>query len=214
MKHRVRYFYDSKFRAEVDAQFQFAASATREGVWITYAIHDPTELDPFGGHPEGLIRYVGQTKNFAKRVRERMRTAGRAVNRSTNRVDGLLYDVMARGPAPRWSILEEVHTALDSLVSETNWTARLRAKGYPLVNQWAEHKPGATEIDRYQVDPKRLWRFTAEDAIGSNIDVIVFDPRSVEEYVVDLESFPPRTGLHVIRDHAKAAGRRARLRVR
>jgi hypothetical protein len=214
MKSSTRYYRDPEFKAEVDAQFALAAAATRKGLWITYAIHDPTVPDHIEQRLEGLIRYVGQTKDFGKRVPKRMRTAGRAVKRPTDNIDGLLYDVMARGPAPRWTVLEEVESAIDSLVSETNWTIKLRAKGYPLVNQWTEHKLGTLEIDRYQVDPKRLWQITTEDAIGSDIDLIIRDLETGQELEVDLSIYPPHTRLYKIRDHAKAAGRRARLVIR
>jgi len=87
---------------------------------------------------------------------------------------------MARGSAPRWSVLDEVGSAIESLVSETNWKIELRAMGYPLVNQWHEHKVGTLEIDRYQVDAKRLWQMTPDDAIGSEIDLVICDPTTLE----------------------------------
>lgn len=214
MKGSTRYYRDPGFKAQVDAQFALATDATRKGIWITYAIHDPTVPDHIEQRPEGLIRYVGQTKNFGKRVKKRMSTAGKAVRRPTDNIDGLLWDVMARGPAPRWSMLEEVGSAIDSLVSETNWTIKLRAQGYPLVNQWAEHKLGTLEIDRYQVEPKRLWQITTEDAIGSAVDLVIREFATGEEFVVDLTVYPPGTRLYIIRDHAKTAGRRARLIIR
>jgi hypothetical protein len=214
MKRFTRYLRDPKFKAQVDAELTLAAAATRQGLWITYAIHDPTVPDHIEGRAEGLIRYVGQTKDFGKRVRKRMSTAGGAVRRPTDKIDGLLYDVMARGPAPRWSVLEEVGAVIDSLASETNWTIRLRAKGYPLVNQWTEHKLGTLEIDRYGVESKRLWQVTTKDAIGSNIDVVVRDNATGKEHLVDLAIYPPETRLYIIRDHARAASRRARLVIR
>jgi hypothetical protein len=210
-KRFTRYYRDPIFRAAVDEQFSLASAVTRPGFWITYAIHDPTTIDHIEDRPEGLIRYVGQSKQFATRVHDRMDSAGRAVKRPTDKIDGLLYDIMSRGPAPRWSILEEVQTAIDSLVSETNWTIRLRAKGYPLVNQWTEHKLGTLEIDRYAVEHKRLWPITTADAIGSGIDVVVQDLSTGEEHIVDLSLFRPTTRLQVIKADAKAKGRRARL---
>lgn len=214
MKGFTRYYRDPAFKAEVDEQFALAAGVARPGVWITYAIHDPSRVDHIEGRPEGLIVYVGQSKQFSTRVRDRMSTAGRAVNRPTDKIDGLLYDIMARGPAPRWSVLEEVHSAIDSLVSETNWTLRLRAKGYPLVNQWTEHTLGTLEVTRYDIEPKRLWPITAADAIGSEVDVVIRDPATGEEVVVDLRTIPPNTRLQKIKAHAKVAGRRARLVIR
>lgn len=214
MKGSIRYRRDPEFKAQVDEQFGLATAATRRGVWITYAIHDPTTPDHIGSRPEGLIRYVGQTKNYGNRVRKRMSTAGRAVKRPADSIDGLLYDVMSRGPAPRWSVLEEAGSAIDSLVSETNWTIKLRAMGYPLVNQWTEHKLGTLRVDRYHVDPNRLWQITTEDAIGSSIDVVIRDLATEREVLVELNIYPPGTRLYKIRDHAKAAGRRARLIIR
>ncbi|MBV9931701.1 MAG: hypothetical protein JO013_12250 [Alphaproteobacteria bacterium] len=214
MRGFTRYYRDPEFRRQVDEQFALTDAVSQRGIWITYAIHDPTRMDPFEGRPQGLIVYVGQSRQFSTRVRNRMSTAGRAVKRPTDKIDGLLYDIMARGPAPRWSVLEEVTSAIESLVSETNWTIRLRAKGYPLVNQWAEHKLGTLEIDGYTVDHKRLWPITAADALGSAIDVVVRDPGTGEEVLVDLSSLPPSTRLQKIAAHAKATGRWARLVVR
>jgi hypothetical protein len=214
MKGFTRYYRDPPFKAEVDAQFALATVHTRPGAWITYAIHDPRRVDDLEGRPEGLVAYVGQSKQFATPVRDRMSSAGRAVWRPTDRIDGLLYDIMARSPAPLWSVLEEVHSALDSLVAETNWTIRLPRSGYPLVNQWAEHKLGTLEIDRCSVDHKRLWSMTAADAIGSGIDVVVSDPETGEEIVVELASIPSGARIQKIKAHAKAGGRRARLVVR
>ena len=57
------HFRDPAFKAEVDAQFALADSATRKGIWITSAIHDPNAVDHIEDRPEGLIRYVGQTKS-------------------------------------------------------------------------------------------------------------------------------------------------------
>jgi hypothetical protein len=214
MKGITPFYRDPSFKAQVDAQFALADSATRSGVWITYAIHDPSRRDHIAGRPEGLIVYVGQSKQFGIRVRDRMSTAGRAMKRPSDNIDGLLYDIMSRGHVPRWSVLEEVDSALSSLVSETNWTVRLRAKGYPLVNRWTEHKLGTLEIDRYAVAHKRLWPITAADAIGSNVGVVLRDLATGKKVVVDLKTIPPNTRLQKIKAHAKETGRRARLIVR
>ncbi|WP_126175019.1 hypothetical protein [Tsuneonella rigui] len=211
MKGFTRYYRDPDFKLQVDEQFALAREVTRPGVWITYAIHDPTEVDSVGGRAQGSIRYVGQTKNFGNRVKKRMSTAGRAVGRPTDNIDGLLWDVMSRGPAPRWSVLEEVGSAIESLVSETNWVIDLRAQGYPLVNQWSENKHGTQKVSRYNVDPKRLWQITTEDAIGSNVGLSVRDPVSGQEVHVDLSIYPRGTRLYKIRDHARQSGRRARI---
>jgi hypothetical protein len=48
----------------VDEQFVRADAATEPGICVTYAIHDPTQPDHIGAEPDGLIIYVGETKEF------------------------------------------------------------------------------------------------------------------------------------------------------
>jgi hypothetical protein len=211
-KRFTRYYQDCDFRAAVDEQFARADAATKPGVCVTYAIHDPTRSDEIRGHHDGLIIYVGQTKEFRKRIRKRMRDAGTAVRRPRDRIDGASYDIMARGGVPRFSVLEEAPSVLDSLVSETNWTKRLRAQGYPLLNQWTEQKFGGAEIDRKTVPHDWLWRMTAADAILSNIDLLVVE--GAKEHTSDLATFPPSMRLREIRDALKAPGRKVRLYVK
>lgn len=189
-----------------------ADAACRPGVCITYAIHDPTRSDYVRGCADGLIIYVGQTKEFRKRIRKRMRNAGTAVARPRDRIDGACYDIMARGGVPRFSVLEKTYCVLDSLVSETNWSKRLRVQGYPLLNQWTEQKFAGIEIDRRTVPHGWLWPITAEDAIASNVDLILSD--GADEIAADLSIFPATMRLREIRDLMKSAGRKARLYVR
>lgn len=207
----TRYYADPSFKLAIDEQFARADAATKAGICITYAIHDPTRIDHIGGRADGLIIYVGQTKEFRKRIRKRMRDAGTAVRRPRDRIDGACYDIMARGAVPRFSVLDEADCVLDSLVSETNWSKRLRAQGYPLLNQWTEQKFGGLEIDRSTVPHDWLWPMTVADAIASNVDLIVSD--GTMQIVADLSTFPPSMRLREIRDTMKAAGRMARLHV-
>lgn len=208
----TRYHRDPEFKAGVDEQFACADAATRPGICITYAIHDPTKPDHIGAHPDGLIIYVGQTKEFRKRIRKRMRDAGTAVRRPRDRIDGACYDIMARGGVPRFTVLEETSCVLDSLVSETNWAKLFLGRGYPLLNQWTEQKFGGDEIDRKTVPHDWLWPMTAADAIASNVDLILAE--GPQEMMPDLTSFPPSMRLRDIRDAVKAPGRRVRLHVR
>ena len=211
-KSFTRYYRDPHFKAAVDEQFASADARTRRGICVTYAIHDPTRSDEIEGRPEGLIIYVGQSKEFQKRVRKRMRNAGKAVKRPTDRIDGACYDIMARGGVPRFSVLEETNCVLDSLVSETNWSKKLRARGYPLLNQWTEQKFGGVEIDRRTVPHDWLWPMTTSDAIASNVEFIVSD--GTMEIAADLSAFPPSMRLREIREMMKSDGRKARLRVK
>ena len=210
----TRYYRDASFRADVDAQFVRADHAASPGTWITYAIHDPTRDDHIEKRPDGLIIYVGQSKEFGKRVRKRMRNAGIALNRPRDRIDGACYDIMRSGKAPRFSVIEETQTALDSLVSETNWSKLLRRKGYPLLNQWTEQKFVGDDLDRMDVPHAWIWPFTVSDALGSRIDLIALEPTDGKSVLVDLSTFPAKTRLREIREHLRQSGRQARLRIR
>lgn len=215
MKGCTRYYRDLEFKAEVDEQFRLAKEATRPGYWITYAIHDPSKFDHVERRENGLIRYMGRSKQFGKRVPKRMASAGRATGRPTDHIDCILYDIMNHGgPAPRWSIIEEVTTVIDSMVSEANWTVELRRRGYPLVVNAREHKNLTEKIDRYQVDRERLWEITADDAIGSNVEVFLHDPVSGRELPVDLTTKLPNKRLQSIRAEARTLGIQARLLIR
>jgi hypothetical protein len=198
-KRFTRYYGDAAFQAALDDQFARADIATEPGVWITYAIHDPTRPDHIGGEADGLIIYVGESKEFAKRIRKRMRNAGTATRKPTDGIDGACYEMMARGHPPRFTVLERTASAIDALISETNWTKRLRAAGYPLLNQWTEQKFGGLDIDRYTVPHDWLWPITVSDAIGSRVDLVVRDKASGNETVVDLATFPASMRLREIK---------------
>jgi hypothetical protein len=208
----TRYFRDPEFKEAIDEQFALADVATRPGICITYAIHDPTRTDHIESQVDGLIIYVGQSKQFNRRIRKRMRDAGTAIRRPHDRIDGACYDIMARGGVPRFTVLEETSCVLDSLVSETNWAKRLRVRGYPLLNQWAEQKFAGVEIDRRSVPHDWLWPMTAADAIASNVDLVIVE--GVQEFAPDLSTFPASMRLREIRDAVKASGRKVRLYVR
>lgn len=197
-KRFTRYWSDPQFRAAVDREFDFADREAREGGWITYAIHDPTRPDPSGRY-DSLIIYVGQSKEFAKRVRKRMRDAGTAVRRPLQQIDGALYDVMARGGVPRFRVLERVGDAIASFVSETNWAKRLTAEGYPLLNKWTEQKFGGLAISRSTVPHQWLWRLAVEDAIEAGLDVIVVNKDTGQDLVLNLTDIPPKTFLRDVK---------------
>jgi hypothetical protein len=213
-KRFTHYYRDPAFRAAVYDEFARADAETKPGVWIIYAIHDPTRPDP-RNHPNGLIVYVGQSKEFGTRVRKRMRNAGTAVRRPTDRIDGLLYDIMRRGSAPRFRVLDRSGSAVESLVSETNFAKQLIEMGYPILNQWAEQMFAGTAIDRYTIPHTWLWPITVEDAIGSQIDLVLANKTTDEETVLDLSPFPPRTRLQKVKEeclsHMRSLGHSARV---
>ena len=211
MKKFTRYYRDPQFRNSVNQEFELADVASESASCVTYAIHDPTRVDHIEGRVEGLIIYVGQSKEFGKRVRKRMRSAGTAVRRPTDRIDGACYDIMSKGVVPRFTVLEHCACVLDSLVSETNWTKRLRKLGYPLLNQWTEQKFVGVDTTRSTVPHAWLWPITAADALASRIDLIVHD--GSQSLVADLTTFPVNMRLREIRDLMKSTGRNARLQV-
>ncbi len=213
-KSFTRYYRDPTFKASVDEQFAIADAATEKGVWITYAIHDPTRTDYIGGEQDGLIIYVGLSKEFGKRVRKRMRTAGTAMRRPTDRIDGACYDIMVKGPAPRFKVRERTASAIDGLISETNTAKRLLKAGYPLLNQWTEQAIGGLDMDRYRVPHDWLWPMTVSDAIGSDIGLIVRDPEEGTEMEADLAVFPQTMRIRDIKAALKERGKRTRLYVR
>jgi hypothetical protein len=201
VKRFTRYWRDREFRAAVDEEFARATVASAEGGWITYGIYDSLRPDPSGRYP-GLIIYVGQTKEFSKRVRKRMSDAGRATTRPTDRIDGALYDLMKRGGVPRFLVLDRVTNAIDSFVSETNWAKQLRAEGYPLLNQWTEQRFGGLPIDRYTVPHDWLRRLAVEDALEAGIEIILRKKATGEEIMLDLLAFRPKELLRAVRSGA------------
>jgi hypothetical protein len=201
VKRFTRYWRDREFRAAVDEEFARAALASAEGGWITYGIYDSLRPDPSGRYP-GLIIYVGQTKEFSKRVRKRMSDAGRATARPTDRIDGALYDLMQRGGVPCFLVLDRVTNAIDSFVSETNWAKQLRAQGYPLLNQWTEQRFGGLPIDRYTVPHDWLRRLAVEDALEAGIDMVLRKKATGEEVMLDLSAFRPKEFLRAVRSAA------------
>jgi hypothetical protein len=201
LRRPTRYRSDPEFRAAVDAELARAAQERQGGGWITYAIQDPSKPDLFAD-PNGLFVYVGQSKEFDKRVRKWMRLAGTATTEPADRIAGFLYRIMASGSVPRFRVLDRTATALDSLVSETNHARELVNKGYPLANKWKEHREGGPPIDRYGVPIKRLWDMTWEDAVRSRIQMVLVCKEIGLSQVIDLSLYPPKMRLNEVRKHS------------
>jgi hypothetical protein len=215
-KRFTRYYGDADFRAAVDREFALAAAETKLGGWITYGIYDAQRANPNSEY-DGLFIYVGQSKEYGKRIRKRMSDAGRARWRPTDRIDGALYDLMNRGGIPRFQVLERVSDAVASFVSETNWAKRLKAKGHPLLNQWTEQRFGGLDIDRRTVPHDWLWRLAIEDALVAGIDMIIKIKETGDELVLDLSDFRPKELLRKVRSRAlekmRETGRAATIRL-
>ena len=63
----------SEVEAAIGSTIAAARAAEREGGWITYLARDPRRLD-LKGNPVWPI-YVGQSKEFGKRLRNHLRTS-------------------------------------------------------------------------------------------------------------------------------------------
>lgn len=200
----------------MDREIGRAREEEREGGWITYAIHDPTRPDTVGEF-NTLIIYVGQSKQFGSRVDKRLRTAGAAVKRPTDRIDGALWDVMARGRVPRFRVIERVPDAISSFVSETNWAKRYIEMGYPLLNKWTEQKFAGKPIDRQTVPHDWLWRLAVEDALEARFNLVLSNKSTGEDLVLDLNLFRPKELLRKVKgfalQRAHSLGHKATVRI-
>jgi hypothetical protein len=212
-KRFTRYYQDNRFRAAIDEQFAKADAIVQDGIWIIYAIHDPSKADEIGNEEDGPIIYVGLTKRFSKRIRQRMTAAGTATTRPQDYVEGMCYDLMRRGHVPRFSIRAYEASALDGLVTETNTANAALAAGYRVLNRLAEQKSGGPAITRSQVPHTWLWPLSVSDAIGSRIELIVIDPESKRQTTADLRSFPSKIRLAEIRFALKRRNLSSRLYV-
>lgn len=200
VKRFTRYWQDPEFRAAVDRELARAKLEGEQGGWVTYAIHDPTTPDHVGEF-NTLIVYIGQSKEFASRVKRRLREAGTATRRPTSYVEGLMYDIMRRGGVPRFRVIERTPDAIDSFVSETNWAQHYAAQGYPLRNKWKEQKRPGEPMTRATVPHKWLWRLAVEDAIKARFTIVALDKSSGTSIEIDLSAERPKELLRTVRSN-------------
>ena len=212
-KRFTRYYQDNRFRAAIDEQLAKADAVVQNEAWLIYAIHDPSQVDEIGNEEDGPIIYVGLTKRFSRRIRQRMKAAGTATTRPTDYVEGMCYDLMRRGYVPRFSIRAHASSALDGLVAETNTANAALAAGYRVLNRLAEQKTGGPALTRSQIPHTWLWPLSVSDAIGSGIELIVVDPQSRKQTTADLSSFPSSMRLAAIRTALAERHLRSRLLV-
>ncbi len=216
MKRSTRYYYDPHFRAKIDREEERARHEAGLGGWITYAIHDPTREDTVGQY-NTLIVYVGQSKQFGVRVKDRLRSAGTAARRPSDRIDGALYDVMVRGGVPRFRVIERASDAIASFVSETNWAKHYLAAGYPLLNKWTEQRFAGTPITRETIPHDWLWRLCVEDALKARFGLVVQDRTTGEDLVIDLHLWRPKELLRSVKkavlERLHALGREGQVRL-
>lgn len=170
----MRYYADPRRQAvaaAMQAEVLAAAEAEKLGGWITYLIRDPREPD-HRGNQAGTPIYIGQTKEFAKRVLNRFMTSEKRA-KAHDSIERRVSDLLHQDVVVRYEVLERVATRLTSLVSETNWIKRCRNAGYDLCNNLQEQRFGGALINRHDIPAERLLPFTVEEAVQDKVDVLI-----------------------------------------
>lgn len=126
-------------------------------------------LDDKRGNLAGTPIYVGQTKEFAKRVRSRFMKCEKEATKK-DAIEKRVADLLHRDIVVRYEVLERTRTRLTSLVSETNWARRCINKGYDLANRLEEQRVGGNLIDRHGIPISWLWCFSIDEAIADGIE--------------------------------------------
>ena len=168
----------------MQAEVLAAAEAEKLGGWITYLIRDPRKPD-HRGNSAGTPIYIGQTKQFAKRVLNRFMTSEKQA-KARDSIERRVTDLLHQDIVVRYEVLERVATRLTSLVSETNWIKRCRNAGYDLCNNLQEQRFGGDLLGRHDIPLERLLPFSIEEAIQDKIDVLISCSGCDLEMVVDL----------------------------
>jgi hypothetical protein len=169
----ARYYQDGERRrvaALMDAEVERAREAEKEGGWITYLIRDPRVPDR-RGNPAGTPIYVGQSKEFGKRVRSRFDKCEKAAT-NKDRIEKRVADLLHQGIVVRYEVLERVPTRLQSLVSETNWARRCVRRRYDIANGLELQRVNGPPITAKDVPSDWIAKFLLGEAVE---DKIVFD---------------------------------------
>ncbi len=156
----------SKVEAAILAAIAEARDAEREGGWITYLARDPRGAD-LKGNP-GWPIYVGQSKEFGKRVRNHLRTSeklAQAHDSVRRRIREILHD----GHVPIFEALDRQPTRLLSLVSETNFARACRRRGYDIANLRPPQNKAGPPITRHDIPTEWLWEFSLEEAVADDL---------------------------------------------
>lgn len=191
----------SEVEAAIRAAIVAARDAEREGGWITYLARDPREVDLKGNI--GWPIYVGQSKEFGKRVRNHLRTSekqAQAHDSVRKRISEILHD----GHVPVFEVLDRQPTRLLSLVSETNFARACRRRGYDIANLRRLQNAAGPPITRHDIPADWLWEFSLEEAAADGLQVRLGCRECRGTLLIDLPHFqrldmPPKD-LRAIRD--------------
>ena len=156
----------SDVEAGIRSAIEVAREAERERGWITYLARDPRRMD-LKGNP-GWPIYVGQTKEFGKRVRNHLRTSEKLAQ-AHDSVRKRIREILHAGHVPIFEVLERQPTRLLSLVSETNFARACRRRGYDIANLRSLQNVAGPPIDRRDIPADWLWEFSLEEAIADGI---------------------------------------------
>jgi hypothetical protein len=101
--------------------------------YITYAIIDPRDNVPV---------YVGQSKNFRFRKQTHLNYARKGKTPKTKgmNIRKYLFELNSIGFLPKFLVLEKCLKESESLRSEFRWIKTYVNQGFPLLNNWIEHK--------------------------------------------------------------------------
>lgn len=156
----------SEVEAEIRIAIAAARAAEREGGLITYLARDPRQVDLKGNL--GWPIYVGQSKEFGKRVRNHLRTSeklAQAHDSVRRRIREILHD----GQVPMFEVLDRQPTRLLSLVSETNFARACRRRGYEIANLRPPQNKAGPPITRHDIPAEWLWEFSLEEAVADGL---------------------------------------------
>jgi hypothetical protein len=172
--------------AAIRAAIASARAAERQGGWITYLARDPRQPDLKGNR--GWPIYVGQSKEFGKRVRNHLRTSEKlamAHDSVRKRIREMLHD----GQVPIFEVLDRQPTRLSSLVSETNFARACRRRGYDIANLRRLQNEAGPPVTRHDIPTDWLWEFSLEDAIADGIRVRLACTGCGEALLIDVACF-------------------------
>jgi hypothetical protein len=192
----------SEVEAGIVLAIEAARAAEREGGWITYLARDPRKVDLKGNR--GWPIYVGQTKEFGKRVRNHLRTSekvAQAHDSIRSRIKAILHD----REVPIFDMLDRQPTRLLSLVSETNYARSCRRRGYDIANLRTLQNVAGPPITRHDIPHDWLWEFSLEEASADGISIRIGCKFCGELLSIELPHFqalaePPKD-LRAIRDN-------------
>jgi hypothetical protein len=132
--------------------------------------------------------YVGQSKEFGKRVRNHLRTSEKLAQ-AHDSVRKRFREILHDGHVPIFEVLERQPTRLLSLVSETNFARACRRRGYDIANLRRLQNQAGPPISSHDIPTDWLWDFSLEEAIADGIGVRLGCRECRETLLIDLSHF-------------------------